>query len=503
MHFLARETERPTVLVADDSTLLRSILREELEAEGFEVYLADDGERATEMARDVRPDLVLLDDMLPGRPGAEVCRALKDDPATGHIPVVLLSAKNELKDKLAGFGAGCDDYVTKPFFTKELVARLRTKLRAKVSVDGHRRLGEFYLEMLFGIGSAITSPFKVEDEVEVILRQAMVAARAPRGTILLNDDDRGTLEIRGTIGYGPDGPKLGERVRISDKLPVVGAEGQGDDHAIRVCIDARRGSAFVPMVAKERLVGGVELEFDAERAGLSAQDQKLLHALASQGAMFLENARLERDVRSMFLGIIVSLAGAVDAKDAYTHGHSLRVARTALMLGRALSLRRDVMEPLLLSAILHDVGKIAIPDEILKKPSRLDHDEFEIMKGHTTAGEKLLGHIPALRDVLPGIRHHHEHWDGSGYPDGLRGEDIPLMGRIILIGDACDAMTTDRVYRHGRSVGEALAEMRRLAGRQFDPALVEIAEQSYRIGVLHDELPKHTPALHELIEQIG
>jgi len=139
----------------------------------------------------------------------------------------------------------------------------------------------------------------------------------------------------------------------------------------------------------------------------------------------------------------------------------------------------------------------------MSKPSRLDHDEFEIMKGHTTAGEKLLGHIPALRDVLPGIRHHHEHWDGSGYPDGLRGEDIPLMGRIILIGDACDAMTTDRVYRHGRSVGEALAEMRRLAGRQFDPALVEIAEQSYRIGVLHDELPKHTPALHELIEQIG
>ena len=149
----------------------------------------------------------------------------------------------------------------------------------------------------------------------------------------------------------------------------------------------------------------------------------------------------------MFLNIIVSLAGAVDTKDAYTHGHSLRVARMAVILGRASGMRRDGLEPLLLSAILHDVGKIGIPDQILKKPERLTSEEFDIMKGHVTAGARLLSHIPALEQVLPGILHHHESWDGSGYPDGLVGEDIPLPGRIILVADAFDAMTTDRVYR--------------------------------------------------------
>jgi HD-GYP domain-containing protein (c-di-GMP phosphodiesterase class II) len=163
----------------------------------------------------------------------------------------------------------------------------------------------------------------------------------------------------------------------------------------------------------------------------------------------------------------------------------------------------EELEPLLLSAVLHDVGKIAIPDEILKKPGRLNKEEFEIMKGHTTAGARLLAHIPALENVLPGILYHHEHWDGSGYPEGRKSDDIPLMGRIILIGDAVDAMTTDRVYRKGMPMGRAIEELRKYAGHQFDPELVEIAEKAYADGTIHDGSPDETPTLHQLIEQIG
>jgi len=161
----------------------------------------------------------------------------------------------------------------------------------------------------------------------------------------------------------------------------------------------------VPMVSKERLVGGIEIHVGERRGRLSVNEQKVLYALASQAAIFLENARLERDVRSMFLSIIVSMAGAVDAKDAYTHGHSLRVARVALVVAQENGLPRAELEPLLLSAILHDVGKIAIPDHILKKPERLDKEEFEIMKGHPIAGAKMLQHIRALENVIPGILH--------------------------------------------------------------------------------------------------
>ncbi len=500
------DTERRSVLVVEDSSITRNILKEELEAEGYRVQLAEDGESGLEMARDGRPDIVLLDVGLPKMNGLDVCRELKRERETSQIPVLILSAHNELKDKLSGFDAGADDYLTKPFFTKELVARLRTHLRIKSTLTDSRQLGQFYLEMLFGIGSAITSPFKVDDEVEIILRQALTVVGERKGSILLLDPELGTLEVKGLMGYDGAGPRVGDRFRISDKLPLVDAApetaGTATPMGISVYEDRSRNTVFVPMVAKERLTGGIEIDLDGRDRRFTANDQKILYALASQAAIFIENARLERDVRSMFLNIIVSLAGAVDAKDAYTHGHSLRVARTALIVGRQLGLPHERLEPLLMSAILHDVGKIAIPDDVLKKPGRLTPEEFEIMKGHALAGARMLSHIPALVEVIPGIRNHHEDWDGSGYPDGLAGEAIPLFGRIILIGDAFDAMTTDRIYRERRPVSFAMQQIEKHAGRQFDPGCARAAVEAYRRGMLHDDMPQHTPSIYELIEKL-
>jgi response regulator RpfG family c-di-GMP phosphodiesterase len=494
---------RQSVLVVDDSTLLRGILREELEAEGFEVHLAEDGPQALEMAQVLRPDVILLDIGLPGMDGYEVCRRMKADTATTEIPILMITALNELKDKLAGFEAGADDYLTKPFFTKELLARLRKNLRARESIQASRRLGQSYLEMLFGIGSTITSPFKVDDDVEIILRQGLVAVSASKGAILLLDKERGMLEVRGTLGCDAEGDaRVGDRHRILDKLPVVDAEAASGRAGIRIYEDEKRHVAFVPMVSKEKLVGGIEIHLGERRGRLTVNEQKLLYALGSQAAIFLVNAGLEREVRSMFLNIIVSMAGAVDAKDSYTHGHSLRVARMSLIVAQERGLPREELEPLLLSAILHDVGKIAIPDSILKKPGRLDKAEFEIMKGHPITGAKMLQHIDALGNVIPGILHHHEYWNGTGYPHGLKGEAIPLQGRIIHIGDAFDAMTTDRIYRTKIGVAGAVEEIHRNAGVQFDPELVEFLVEAHRTGRVGDGMPEQTPSLHELIDQI-
>src|SRR5262245_28907220 len=307
---------KPSVLVVDDSNLLRGILKEELEAEGFKVHTAEDGAQALECARDLRPDVILLDVGLPGLDGYEVCRRVKGDSATADIPVLMITALNELKDKLAGFEAGADDYLTKPFFTKELLARLRKNLKIRESIHASRRLGQSYLEMLFGIGSAITSPFKVDDEVEIILRQGLVALSASKGAILLLDHEQGTLEVRGTLGCEAEGdPRIGDRHRISEKLPVVDDEAASGRASIRIYEDDRRHLVFVPMVSKEKLVGGIELHLGERRGRLTVNEQKVLYGLASQAAIFLVNAGLEREVRSMFLNIIVSMAGAVDAKD--------------------------------------------------------------------------------------------------------------------------------------------------------------------------------------------
>ena len=168
-----------------------------------------------------------------------------------------------------------------------------------------------------------------------------------------------------------------------------------------------------------------------------------------------------------------ALAEAVDAKDEYTRGHSQRVAEYAKALALSSGYDSGFVDLVFLTGTLHDVGKIGTPDEILKKPGRLTDEEFDQIAKHPVLGEKIVGQIPQLRDALPGIRHHHERWDGRGYPDKLVAENIPLIARILAVADTFDAMTSDRPYRKGLSVEIALAEIRKGAGSQFDPELAE------------------------------
>jgi putative two-component system response regulator len=187
----------------------------------------------------------------------------------------------------------------------------------------------------------------------------------------------------------------------------------------------------------------------------------------------LEAARLrEREGHVMFEAV-KALASAVDAKDPYTARHSMRVARLSLVLGDAIGLRADEKYLLELSAWMHDVGKIGVPDRILTKPTRLSPKEFEVMKIHPVKGGKIVGQIEELTGVANAIRHHHERLDGQGYPDGLRGEAIPLSSRIILIADAYEAMTSSRSYRESLGRERALDELRLNKGSQFDPELIE------------------------------
>lgn len=167
--------------------------------------------------------------------------------------------------------------------------------------------------------------------------------------------------------------------------------------------------------------------------------------------------------------IIVSL----EEKDSYTYGHSIRLAEYAVMLATEMGLSEEEIREAELSALLHDVGKIGIPDSVLLKPARLTRAEFEIMKTHPVRSERIVQKISSLQHLLPGIRHHHERWDGHGYPDGLKGEEIPLYARLILVVDTFDAMTSTRPYRLALDKEVAIQELRRCAGTQFDADMVE------------------------------
>ena len=184
---------------------------------------------------------------------------------------------------------------------------------------------------------------------------------------------------------------------------------------------------------------------------------------------FIEDLkRAAEENRALFLGSIQMLAGAVDEKDPYTRGHSDRVTRYSMMIGKEMKLPASFMETLQISAQLHDVGKIGIEDQILRKPGALTAEEFEVMKTHTTKGANILRPVTQLAEMLPGIELHHEALDGRGYPYGLEGEQIPLLARVIAVADTFDALTTNRPYQHAHTPEEALKIIQNLAGKRLD-----------------------------------
>jgi HD-GYP domain-containing protein (c-di-GMP phosphodiesterase class II) len=228
----------------------------------------------------------------------------------------------------------------------------------------------------------------------------------------------------------------------------------------------------VPLQRQEKVMGFL-FALDKDAGEFDSSDAKLLASIANEAAIYLENVRLFDDVRGLVMGLMHSLTSAVDAKDAYTCGHSERVALLSRHLAAESGLSPTEVEQVYMSALLHDVGKIGVPEAVLQKAGRLTEEEFEQMKKHPRIGARILADVPQVRHIIPGVLHHHERYDGKGYPDKLAGKQIPLMGRIICLADCLDAMTSHRPYRRALPLEVALAEIRRCSGTHFDPELAE------------------------------
>jgi len=227
-------------------------------------------------------------------------------------------------------------------------------------------------------------------------------------------------------------------------------------------------------ISREGRMLGIVIAADKEGDDpeASSADMKLLGASASHTGIFLENAALYEDMDAMFLGTLEALTASIDAKDRYTCGHSQRVAQLSAQLAGAIGLDEQTVRRVHVAGLVHDVGKIGVPEAVLSKPGRLTDAEFDRIKEHPEIGYRILKDIPQLRDVLPGVLHHHERWDGRGYPHGLKAGEIPLFARLIALSDSFDAMSSTRTYRAARDRVSVLSEIETCAGTQFDPDLV-------------------------------
>ncbi len=228
----------------------------------------------------------------------------------------------------------------------------------------------------------------------------------------------------------------------------------------------------VPLMRQDHLLGCL-FGFDKQDGEFDSIDSKLLNSIANETAIYLENSMLFEDVHGLMMGLLHSLTSAVDAKDAYTCGHSERVALISKELAHVAGYSDEFAERVYMAGLLHDVGKIGVPEAVLRKAGKLDDEEFAQIKKHPEIGAKILSDIKKVEDIIPGVMSHHERYDGAGYPQNLAGEAIPIFGRIICLADCFDAMTSSRTYRKALPLSTALTEIKKCAGTQFDPILAE------------------------------
>jgi GAF domain-containing protein len=287
-------------------------------------------------------------------------------------------------------------------------------------------------------GQAITSSLDLDTTLSRIVASTRDIIQASATTIKLLDQETQEMRVRASAGES------------------AGATGQSLDLPLRI---------------GDRTIGVFELVGEKQ---FGEEERRMLETLASQAAIAIENARLFDETQQTYYETLRSLAGALEARDAYTSGHSDRVAAISLRVAERLGIDEERRREIYSAALLHDIGKIGVRDDVLLKPGRLTDDEMAIIKGHPIFGDAILGPLKFLGRVTAVVKHHHERWDGKGYPDGLRGEDIPLASRIVCAADAFDALTSDRPYRSRKTREEAIRILTEESGRQFDPRVVDV-----------------------------
>ncbi|MEW6522202.1 MAG: HD domain-containing phosphohydrolase [Bacillota bacterium] len=352
-------------------------------------------------------------------------------------------------------------------------ARLYRQLQAKAAM----------LERLIDLGQALAGHLHEDKVLEMALVGVSEGLGAQWCALHLLDGETGELVLKVSLGMSaelqeraarvrPEGSLLGEALRRGEPVAVEDTAAAGPGMQLPYYAPEVRAMAVAPVRAGGKMLGTLKVYSPVPRRW-PEEEIEYLATVAGQVGLALENARLYASLRQYYLSALQALAAALEAKDTYTRGHSVRVARLAQACARVLGLSDEEQEQIHLAALLHDIGKIGVPESILSKPGLLELAEWDEVKSHPVVGVRIVEPAGFHPQVVAAIRHHHENYGGGGYPDGLAGKEIPLLARIISVADAYDAMTSDRPYRRPRTAEEAMEELRRGAGRQFDPLVAE------------------------------
>lgn len=457
----------PRLLVVEDDPLVRTVCVRLLRLRHYQVDQAENGLQALDNLAQTSYDIVLTDLSMPSLNGLGLLRHIKE-----HFPdtdVIMITAFGSIDTAKQALKLGAFDYLTKPLELDDLARVVQTCLEMR-ELRRLRHERETLSEMvsLLELSRTISARLDLEAQTDEFLTQLSRRFRPSRVALSLLDPDDQQLTLVAQRGFSHE-----SHLPRSVRLPVAELpESQLlAAHSMLVEQAESRQQRLQVLRMQERPVGVLQMSWDSDTPSLSAGDAQLFEVFAASMAVALENGRLYSKLKQQNLRTITALATAIDARDPYTRGHSEQVMRYAVRLAQRIGMSEAAIERLRYAALLHDVGKIGVPDAILRKPSRLTDAEFEIMKQHPIIGARIVGSV--LGEVCDAILHHHEHWDGSGYPDRLVGEAIPLEARVIAVADAFDAMTSDRAYRRAMSPDEAIAILVSGRHQQWQAELVD------------------------------
>ena len=336
------------------------------------------------------------------------------------------------------------------------------------------------LATLYEMSRALGSTLDLDILLDSVLESAMRIFNVELGYVTLRDRESGELDVRSLQGSSSRSDEAAMRSSMSEWVvregrPLIfNPPRDGENNSTRIdSVSGALAALCVPLISSEGTLGAITVGSRDPRHRFTSDDVRLLATIANHVTIAIGNIELFSSLQDAYLATVRALAAAVDAKDPYTRGHSDRVAQFALMIADSVELSFEQKTALEMAAYLHDIGKIGISEEILLKPGKLSDEEMGQMRHHPLIGANILKPIAFPWPIAPVVRHHHEHFDGRGYPAGLKGEEIPLLARVLTVADAYEAMVSDRPYRRGRSDEDAVLELRRCSGTHFDPRVVD------------------------------
>jgi response regulator RpfG family c-di-GMP phosphodiesterase len=490
--------DSPRILVVDDERVIREILSDFLGLEGYVVRTVEDGMQAIEELQKRSYNLVISDLKMPKMSGLDLIEKI----AELGIPVltVIMTGFGTVETAIEAMKHGAYDYILKPFKVEEVIHIVKRGLDRQRLQHENLRLKDAL--SIYKISEAIATSLSVEKVLDLVLEAVLDAVDADIVNLLLERPGESRGDKPGT--FVEHARKVSSRLQphetvpplnLNEVLPLLQEDRPLLAHSARAyrflsgTPESRLVSfCSIPLKLKGRIIGMLNAYSYTKGAKFSEGQRKMLYVLGSRAAVSIENARLYESLvdanedlthanvslEENFKQTIIGFAHALEESDRYTRGHSERVATYARLIAVGMRLPNEEIETVVKSGLLHDVGKIGIRNDRLNKPGKLTPEELAMFRSHPAKGKRILEPIPFMRDIVPGCYCHHEAWDGSGYPQGVSTDRIPLIGRIVAVADAYDAMTTDRAYRKALPHVIACGEMERCSGTQFDPEIVRV-----------------------------